>query len=534
MSKLKVNTIEHLSDPNGSIKTDSHLDFQNTKNIINVSGVIAEDVTVLGTLTAAGFAPSGGLTSTGNFNVGSPSVLNVDSSTGNTLISGTLSIADITTVTDTTDSTSKDTGSLILEGGLGVEKAVFIGTDINVGGTSTLIGNVDLRGQLSNSTGDVTINDVTKISDTSASTSSLTGALQVSGGVGIAGALYAGGKIDTASTTSSTTTTSGSITTAGGVGIAENLNVGGTVKLSGTTTSTNATSGVLQISGGVGIAENLNVGTGGTVKALNTTDSTSISTGALQVSGGAGVAKNLYVGETLNTKSITSINEYITAKVGTNNIGTTKFVKLSGNASEVLEVQAISSASDTPLAYWPDSVNAALANSTNTFIKRGIVDSTLTAVAIGDPIYCDASGALSTTSSSFLVGFAATVGVNAKVYLNIGGSGGGSGLIDSYLSYSTISLANNAVDINLGETDSCSYKFFIKQDPRICGDINVLYKGVGIDPDVRVDTNSAKVSIIKGTATSLNIYILSNTIKLENNNLGLGTVDLRLYKFQTT
>jgi len=53
---------------------------------------------------------------------------------------GASSIAGVKTFTDVTDSTTKDTGSVILEGGLGVEKAVNIGTTLGVTGVSTLAG----------------------------------------------------------------------------------------------------------------------------------------------------------------------------------------------------------------------------------------------------------------------------------------------------------------------------------------------------------------------------------------------------------
>lgn len=44
------------------------------------------------------------------------------------------------TFTDTTDSSSKDTGSMILEGGLGVEKSVYVGGSLNVTGDLTVSG----------------------------------------------------------------------------------------------------------------------------------------------------------------------------------------------------------------------------------------------------------------------------------------------------------------------------------------------------------------------------------------------------------
>jgi len=77
------------------------------------------------------------------------------------MTSGTL--AGPITISDTTDSTTKDTGALILEGGLGVEKdvtvgaAVSIGDRLFVGGESEFIGIVTFRGgtvRLGDSTAD--------------------------------------------------------------------------------------------------------------------------------------------------------------------------------------------------------------------------------------------------------------------------------------------------------------------------------------------------------------------------------------------
>lgn len=54
-------------------------------------------------------------------------------------ILGDIVLTGVFTQADTTDSTSKDTGAMILEGGLGVEKAIFNGTTIN-SGTSIAVG----------------------------------------------------------------------------------------------------------------------------------------------------------------------------------------------------------------------------------------------------------------------------------------------------------------------------------------------------------------------------------------------------------
>jgi hypothetical protein len=74
-------------------------------------------------------------------------------------------------ITDTTQSTSKDTGCLVLEGGLGVERNLNVGGDLGVSGNFSIDG-------------------------TTQSTSTTTGALTVDGGVGIVKNLNVGGDFD--------------------------------------------------------------------------------------------------------------------------------------------------------------------------------------------------------------------------------------------------------------------------------------------------------------------------------------------------
>jgi hypothetical protein len=67
-------------------------------------------------------------------------------------INSSVTISGITTVESTVDSTSKDTGALIVEGGVGIEKSVHIGaalsvtSNLYVGGQSEFIGVVTFRG----------------------------------------------------------------------------------------------------------------------------------------------------------------------------------------------------------------------------------------------------------------------------------------------------------------------------------------------------------------------------------------------------
>ena len=90
---------------------------------------------------------------------------------------------------------------------------------------------------VANITQDITTltNDV-KVSNTTVSTTTTSGALVVTGGVGVAGNITVGARFKSTDDTQSTSTTTGAIITAGGVGIAKNLTVGGDATITGNLT----------------------------------------------------------------------------------------------------------------------------------------------------------------------------------------------------------------------------------------------------------------------------------------------------------
>jgi enhancing lycopene biosynthesis protein 2 len=138
-----------------------------------------------------------------------------------------------------------------------------------------------------------------KLVNTTESTSTSTGGLIVSGGVGVAKNLFVGSTVD------STSTSTGSLVESGGVGIAKNLYVGGVTNVVNTTASTSVSTGALVVSGGLGVTGSINASSinYSSSSISGTDDSTSTSTGALVVSGGVGVAKNLFVGSTVDSTS---------------------------------------------------------------------------------------------------------------------------------------------------------------------------------------------------------------------------------------
>jgi hypothetical protein len=111
-------------------------------------------------------------------------------------LSGTAVISGVTcTLSGTTDSTTKDTGCLVVEGGIGVEKQVCVGTNLLVLGTTD-------------------------------STTKDTGCVIVEGGIGVEKTLVTGGKVLVKDTTETTSSTTGCAILDGGLGIAKALAVG--------------------------------------------------------------------------------------------------------------------------------------------------------------------------------------------------------------------------------------------------------------------------------------------------------------------
>jgi hypothetical protein len=122
-------------------------------------------------------------------------------------------------------------GSLVVDGGVGISDNLFIG------GISNIVGSLGVGG-------------IVNVSNTSQSTSTTSGAVEIAGGVGIVKDLWVGGTIHTplvlanaitttnltvtgqglfTSSTNSTSTTTGALVVTGGVGIGKDLWVGGNI-----------------------------------------------------------------------------------------------------------------------------------------------------------------------------------------------------------------------------------------------------------------------------------------------------------------
>jgi Concanavalin A-like lectin/glucanases superfamily len=170
------------------------------------------------------------------------------------------------TLANITGSTNSTTGALQVAGGAYFGSATLFNANVTLSGASSIL-------SLSTTGSSITV------SGTATSTSSTTGCVQLSGGLGI-----------NTATAASSSTNGGSLTTAGGIAVAltsyfgANLILSGissVLTVSGTASSTSSTTGCVQLSGGLGIN--------------NTTDATSTTNGgSLTTAGGIAVAKSIY------------------------------------------------------------------------------------------------------------------------------------------------------------------------------------------------------------------------------------------------
>jgi len=171
-------------------------------------------------------------------------------------------------ITDTTDSINSSTGALVVSGGIGVAKNIYVGNNLTVEDATTLSGTLDVFGD-ANFTSNSAFNTI------SSSGIAELDELEIFNGSTFGGVLFI------ADTTRAGGQTSGSLITQGGVRIDRNLEVGETLRVFNTDVSTTSSTGALIVSGGVGIGgklntEDLDVNQATTLNTLTVTGDTSL------------------------------------------------------------------------------------------------------------------------------------------------------------------------------------------------------------------------------------------------------------------
>lgn len=310
---------------------------------VGIAGTLNSNVIATPVLTATNAVITTASIAYANFttaSIATATIVNLIVSTKET-VQGTLTVAGLANFTDTTNSTSSDTGALTVAGGVGITQ------DLNVGGNITAQGNIIANGNivLGNSTGtdvvtigaEINSSIIPKISETynlgtatnvwntvwadSArlvggvdASSTTTGDLVVKGGIGVGGTIYASGAV-----------IDGQLV----VTNANLVNYGVATIFVGTDTAISSSSGIVTIWNTSTLQSITSRGstTPSAIKITNTTSSTSTTTGALNVTGGVGIQGDVYVGGNVysaqgsplaNVKVTVSTSPPTTA---TNNIG---------------------------------------------------------------------------------------------------------------------------------------------------------------------------------------------------------------------
>ena len=234
------------------------------------------------------------------------------------------------TATSSGASTSTSSGALIVTGGLGVGGAIYAGS-INgaIGGGTAAAGAFTT----------LSSNSTTSFTGNAAATNTTTGTLRVTGGVGISGAIYAGGIQNTP--IGNTSKSSGAFTT---------LTTNSTVDITGTTEATNATgdTGILRVEGGASIAKKVYSGGGfignisggtGSFTTLTASSTVTLSPGAnvtLSPTGSGTVTLAPAGGGSINNMSIgasTASTGKFTTVTTTSNVAITGNLGFTGNGT---------------------------------------------------------------------------------------------------------------------------------------------------------------------------------------------------------
>jgi hypothetical protein len=371
-----VNATHYLTfvDSNNAVSgfeqlyTTSSVSFNPSNGNLTVGGVLSSNSLQTGAVTATGNLSAANISTTGTLNVTGISTLGIVTATS--LTTNDLNINGDVAILSTSSSTSTNTGALTVVGGTGIGENLYVGGDVVVTGDVAVNGGditssaatfnlvnanattVNFAGAattltIGQTSGFTDIRNQTRVTATTESNATNSGALVVSGGAGIGGNAYVGGSIVA---TSDVAVNGGDLTTTAEIFNLVNANAT-TVNFAGASTATiisaatgytairnqttitstvNATSavtGALQVRGGVGVSgalwveQNLRVvgnSTLGNVSAALTTatnltvngqalvtnvltitesqNSNATTNGAVRVSGGVGVVKDVFVG----------------------------------------------------------------------------------------------------------------------------------------------------------------------------------------------------------------------------------------------
>lgn len=278
----------------GGVGIVSNVNIGGNVNVTN-NTVLSSNLTVNGatesTNTSSGsLVVAGGIGVAKNVNVG-----------GNLSVTNTSTLNGNVNIQISTQSTSAGSGALVVSGGVGIAKDAYVGGNVVISGDLTVNGTTTTINSNIVSIDDPVIelgtagvadsfdrgivglyntrklffgwnnsaNVFTFVPDATVSSGSniVTG----TAGKAVFGEIVAGSNVTINNNTQSTNTLSGALVVGGGAGIASNLNVGGNVNvakvvtINDSTESSSITSGALQVLGGIGVTRSVYIGSNLTV-----------------------------------------------------------------------------------------------------------------------------------------------------------------------------------------------------------------------------------------------------------------------------
>lgn len=251
-------------------------------------------------------------------------------------------VAQTGVIESTAQSTSPDTGALIVKGGTGIKKNLNVGENLSVSNNTNLSGNLQVTGT-SKFTDKADFDKSVKINDVAESNTLNEGSLVTAGGASVAKNLNVGGNTNVS----------------GNMNALQSLAVGQNIKVNGTDNATNKDHGAVIIeSGGLGVEKDivaggsirtnasivsdnnltvanttnlntLNVAGNSTIQGItkiaNNTFSATPTEGALVVNGGVGIGENLNVAQ----------NAKISGILTANNLAVNNSLQINGTADAV-------------------------------------------------------------------------------------------------------------------------------------------------------------------------------------------------------
>jgi hypothetical protein len=296
---------------------------------------------------------------------------------------------------DVTESVDKDTGALVVEGGVGVEKNLNVGGSTNITGDISVVGVSSVTGIASffsdvYISGELNIGSSTFAQDITARNLNIAGLSTFTASIDANGDLDVDGRTELDITNiSETLNVVGISTFASDVDINADLDVDGHTELDQLNVS-----GVSTFVG--------NVTSDGIVTITNVTESVDKDTGALVVEGGVGVEKNLNVGGSINVDGASIFDS----------------IKIENNV-----ISTLSGSGDT---LYIDPYPDGLSNEGNVIIKGNLqVDGTTTTVNsttvdINDPILILGDVTSSRTVMETVVSGVSTIRLDSVVGINTG------------------------------------------------------------------------------------------------------------------